>query len=175
MFDAPLHPKIVHLPVALAILMPLVSVGLLVAWWRDWLPERVWWVAVALQVVLFGASWFAMETGETDEEKVERVVAESAIELHEERAETFFWAAGGTLAVMVLPMVIPVGRRRRWLAVAAAAGTGVVFWLGVRVGDAGGALVYEHGAGEAHSQVSDGGNADASMNSDEHAESDDED
>ncbi len=175
MFDAPLHPKIVHIPIALAILMPLVSIGLLVAWWRNWLPERVWWVAVALQVVLVGASWFAMETGETDEEKVEHVVAESAIETHEQRAETFFWAAGGTLALMVLPMAIPGRRRRCWLAVIAVAGTAVVFGLGVRVGDAGGALVYEHGAGEAHYRVSDGGAHAALPNSDEHAEPDEED
>jgi uncharacterized membrane protein len=172
MFDAPLHPKIVHLPIALAVLMPLMSVGLLVAWWREWLPARTWWIAIALQGVLFGASWVAMETGETDEEKVEEVVEESAIHTHEERAEQFFWASGGVLALMVLPMVIPGRSRRRWLAVGAAAGTVVVFWLGARVGEAGGALVYEHGAGQVHSQSQEtgGGGGGASPEAEEDEE-----
>ena len=30
----PVHPMLVHLPIALAVLMPLVSAGLLIAWWR---------------------------------------------------------------------------------------------------------------------------------------------
>ena len=38
----PLHPKIVHLPIALAVLMPLITAGLLIAWWRDMLPRRTW-------------------------------------------------------------------------------------------------------------------------------------
>ena len=38
----PLHPKIVHLPIALAVLMPLITAGLLIAWWRDMLPRRAW-------------------------------------------------------------------------------------------------------------------------------------
>lgn len=158
MFDAPFHPKIVHIPIALSVLMPVVTVGLLVAWFKDWLPARTWWVAVALQTVLFAGSWLAMNTGEEDEEKVEEVVAESALEEHEERAETFFWASGAGVVLMWLPMVMPGARRRRWLAGVATAGTLVVFWLGARVGEAGGALVYEHGAGQAHtSQASPAG------------------
>lgn len=151
MFDAPLHPKIVHIPMALATLMPLISIGLLVAWWKDWLPDKTWWIAVALQAVMFGSGWVAMQTGEQDEEKVEQVLAsEEPIEVHEERAEVFFWASGGLLAVMVLPMVIPGASRKRWIAVAASAGTVAVFWLGYRVGQAGGDLVYKHGAADAH-------------------------
>lgn len=150
MFDAPLHPKIVHIPIALAVLMPLISIGLLVAWWKDWLPDRVWWIAVALQLVMFGSGWVAMETGEEDEEAVERVVAEQAIEEHEERAEQFFWGSGALAVLMVLPMVVPGRSRKKWLAVAASAGTVGVFWLGYRAGEAGGDLVYKHGAARAH-------------------------
>ena len=46
------HPKLVHLPIALGVLMPLVAGGLLVAWWRKWLPGRAWVVAIALQAAL---------------------------------------------------------------------------------------------------------------------------
>ena len=153
MFSAPLHPKIVHMPMALAILMPLIAIGLLVAWREDWLPGRAWWIAVLLQALLFGSAWVAMETGETDEEKVEQVLAsEEPIHEHEERADTFFWGAGGVLVVMLAAAFVPGRSRKQWLAVAASAGTLVVFWLGYRTGEAGGKLVYEHGAADAHIQ-----------------------
>ena len=157
MFDAPFHPKIVHVPIALSVLMPLVTVGLIVAWFEDWLPSRAWWIAVALQAVLFAGSWLAISTGEDDEEKVEEIVPESAIETHEERADQFFWATGGLMILMVLPMVVPGTRRKKFLAVASLAGTVVVFWLGARVGEAGGDLVYEHGAGQAHMEAAGAG------------------
>jgi uncharacterized membrane protein len=60
----PLHPKLVHLPIALAILMPMISGGLLLAWMKDLLPKRAWIVAVALQAVLVGSSVMAMRSGE---------------------------------------------------------------------------------------------------------------
>ncbi|MFT4976317.1 MAG: hypothetical protein ACI8S6_002213 [Myxococcota bacterium] len=50
------HPKIVHLPIALMVLMPLVSGGLLLAWIMEWLPRRAWWIAILLQVSLVGTT-----------------------------------------------------------------------------------------------------------------------
>lgn len=172
MFEVPFHPKIVHVPIALSMLMPLVTIGLVVAWFEDWLPPHTWWVAIGLQAILFAGSWFAMESGETDEEVVEEVVSEEAVHEHEERAEVFFWATGGVLALMIVPMAVPGARRKRWLAVVGTAGTVVVFWLGARVGEAGGELVYEEGAAGAHvEQVASGG----SNQTDERETDDDED
>jgi uncharacterized membrane protein len=144
----PLHPKLVHVPIALAILMPVVSAGLLLAWFRDLVPRRTWMVAVALQAILVVSSIFAMRTGEADEETVEAVVAESAIEAHEEAAEVFTWTAAGVLVLFVAGAVLPVGVARA-SASAATAATLVVLLLGYRVGEAGGSLVYEHGAASA--------------------------
>jgi uncharacterized membrane protein len=144
----PLHPKLVHLPIALAVLMPVVSAGLLLAWFRDLLPRRTWLVAVALQAILVASSVVAMRTGETDEEAVEAVVAESAIEAHEEAAEIFTWTAAGVLVLFAAGAVLPAGVARVAAATATAA-TLVVLFLGYRVGEAGGSLVYEHGAAAA--------------------------
>lgn len=33
------HPKIVHLPMALAVLIPLIAGGVAIAWWRGWLEH----------------------------------------------------------------------------------------------------------------------------------------
>lgn len=144
------HPKVVHIPMALGVLMPLVAGGLLLAWWRNWLPRRAWLVAIGLQTILLGSGVVALRTGEADEERVERVVAERFIEAHEEAAEVFVWASGGVLAVMLVAGAL--GSRRAGLPTAAAAtlGTLLVLGLGYRTGQAGGSLVYQHGAAQAY-------------------------
>ena len=69
------HPKVVHLPMALAILMPLITGGALFAWWRGWFDRRTWVAVVLLQAVLVGSGVAATKTGEREEDRVEQVVA----------------------------------------------------------------------------------------------------
>lgn len=96
----PLHPAIVHLPIALAMLVPLFAGLGLVVIQRGWLPVRVWAVVVLLQVLLVGSAFVALETGEDQEERVERFVAEDPIESHEDAAKRFLAVAGvGLVAV----------------------------------------------------------------------------
>lgn len=147
---SPLHPMLVHLPVALAVLLPLASVGLLLAWWRGTLPRRTWLIVVVLQALLVGGGIVAMRTGEADEERVEGVVGEAAIEAHEEAAEAFVWGGGAVLALAIAASLLRNDRRARIAAAATALGTLVVLGLGYRVGEAGGALVYRHGAASAY-------------------------
>jgi hypothetical protein len=142
------HPKVVHVPMALGVLMPLVAGVLLLAWWRDWLPRRAWLLALGLQAVLLGSGVAALRTGEAEEERVERVVAERFIEEHEEAAEVFVWASGAVLAVMALAAVLGDRRAALPLATTATIGTLLVLGLGYRTGQAGGSLVYEHGAAQ---------------------------
>jgi len=144
------HPKLVHVPMALGVLMPLVAGGLLLAWWRNWLPQRAWFLAVGLQAILFGSGVLALRSGEAEEHKVERVVAERFIEAHEEAAELFVWASGGVLAVMLLGAALGTRRPALPAAVVAALGTLLVLGLAYRTGQAGGSLVYEHGAAQAY-------------------------
>jgi hypothetical protein len=150
------HPKLVHVPMGLGVLMPLIAGGLFIAWWRGWLPRRGWLVAVLLQAILLLSGIMALRSGEAEEEQVEGVVAERFVEAHEEAAQTFVWTSGGVLAVMVLAAAL--GSRRAGLPVAAAAtlGTIVVLGLGYRTGEAGGRLVYQHGAAQAHVALSSG-------------------
>lgn len=144
------HPKVVHLPIALAVLMPAVAGGLLLAWWREWLPGRVWLVAVLLQLTLVVSGAIALSTGEAEEERVERVVAESYIKAHEHAAKRFVLAGGGVLGLMLLGAGLakrPVGRT---VAAVATLGTLGVLALGYQTGEAGGQLVYSHGAARAY-------------------------
>ena len=57
------HPKVVHLPMALAVLMPLIAGTGLFAIWRGWLDRRAWGGVVLLQSVLVGSGELAMNTG----------------------------------------------------------------------------------------------------------------
>ncbi|MCB9916458.1 MAG: hypothetical protein H6828_15125 [Planctomycetes bacterium] len=147
--STPLHPLIVHLPMALAALLPLLSAIVVLAWWRDALPRRAWALVVLLQALLFAGGLVAMNTGEADEERVEEVVPEAALEAHEEAAEVFTWSAGALLALGLLPLLLRREERARQLALVATAGSVMVLGLGYRVGSAGGELVYRHGAAAA--------------------------
>lgn len=144
--NLPLHPQLVHVPIALAVLMPLISGGLLLAWWRGWLPRRTWLAAVALQGILVGAGLLAIRSGEADEERVESIVAESVLEAHEEAASIFVAGAALVLVLAAAGAALRGERAARLVAGIATAGTLAVFGLGYRVGEAGGRLVYEHGA-----------------------------
>lgn len=144
------HPKVVHIPIALGMLMPLVAGGVLLAWWRQWLPARGWVIVVALQAILLGSGIVALQTGESEEERVERVVPEQAIEEHEEAAEVFVWASGAVLGAMLLGLATTKRRAGLPLAALGTLGTLVVLGLGYQTGQAGGELVYQHGAASAY-------------------------
>lgn len=147
------HPKLVHIPMALGVLMPLVTGALLLAWWRNWLPSRGWFLAVALQAILVGSGVLALRSGEAEEDRVERVVAERFIEAHEKAAQGFVAASGAVLAVMLLAAALRGRRSGLPIAGVAALGTCVVLGLGWRTGQAGGSLVYEQGAARAYTRA----------------------
>jgi hypothetical protein len=99
-----------------------------------------------------------MNTGEKEEERVEQVVAEEYIEAHEEAAEVFVWASAAVLLLMAVLLVLPQGWARQAASLGALLGTVIVFGLGYNAGEAGGRLVYEHGAAQVY--VANGGVAD---------------
>lgn len=149
MLPDPLHPAVVHLPVALALVTPLLAIAAALAVRLRFLPARSWLAVVLLQALLVGSAWLALETGEQDEELVEEVVAERHIETHEERAETFMWLAVVALALSGAGVLGrgPVGDAARAVAILALL---AVLVAGIRVGHSGGELVYRHGAAAAH-------------------------
>jgi hypothetical protein len=148
MIPNPLHPAIVHFPVVLAFLLPLFAAGALWAIRRGSRPLRAWAVPLAAAAALTLSAWAAVETGEAQEERVERVVADQPLDAHEDAAELFLTLSGVLLLVTGAGLVPgPVGRTARVLATAGAAALVVG---AVRVGHTGGELVYRYGAARAY-------------------------
>jgi uncharacterized membrane protein len=152
MNDVPLHPAIVHIPLGLAVVIPLVALVMVWAVYRGKLPSRAFALVLGLQAIVVGAGFVAMNTGEADEERVERVVPESAIEEHEEAGELFVWVSVVTL---VLAGLATFTRKRASTSLMLATATAGILaaGLGLRAGHEGGELVYVHGAASAHTQA----------------------
>lgn len=146
---APLHPAVVHLPMALVVLVPIFAVVALVVVQRGGRPLRAWGVAAAMFAALSLSAWASMETGEDQEDAVEAVVPDAALDTHEEAAEQFMWLSIGVLGVAGLGLLKGgVGTGARVLATVASLGLLVA---GYRVGHSGGELVYTYGAAGAYS------------------------
>jgi len=144
----PLHPAVVHLPLGLAAILPLVTLLGALAVRGGWLQPRSWAYVVGLHVLLAGSAFVAVETGESEEDRVEKVVAERLVDAHHDRAEVFLWISIGALVISGGGLLAgSAGGAARAATVVASA---VVLGSAILTGDAGGGLVYKHGAANAY-------------------------
>jgi hypothetical protein len=143
----PLHPAVVHVPLGLALIMPVLLAALVWAIVTGRLPVRAWLVGVLLQGVILGAAVVALGTGEQDEKRVEGRVGEAQVEAHERAARAFTFAAGGAFVAAALGLAL---RNRHRLFLAAGLGTVALslamLGFGIQAGHRGGLLV--HGRGD---------------------------
>jgi hypothetical protein len=140
--------RVVHFPLVLAVLLPLFSLGALIAIRRGATTRKAWALPLFLAGALAGSTWLAVETGEAEEDRVEAVVAEEVIHHHEEAGERFLVLSGILLLVAGVGLASgKIGAVARVVATVAAAGLVLV---AVQVGASGGDLVYEHGAASAY-------------------------
>lgn len=144
----PLHPAIVHFPIALSVLLPFFAVGAMWAIRRGSRPRMAWGVTTALFAALSLSSWVAVQTGEQQDERVEEVVAEAPLDTHEEAAEAFLLFSLGVLGVAAIGLLPGrVGTGARMLGTL---GSVALLGAGYRVGHSGGELVYQYGAASAY-------------------------
>jgi len=148
MSDLPIHPVIVHFPIVLAFLSPVV-IGLVIwATKKGFLNNKAWIFVVLLQVALVGSAFLASELGEMDEERVEKVVTETLIKNHEELAEMFTWGVSAVLLLSIVPLVYK--NRREAVLYAVFAGSVLALVPAALAGHSGGELVYKYGAATAY-------------------------
>lgn len=148
MFPEPLHPTVVHFPIVLGVVLPLLAAYAL---WRmhDGAPVRAWGPVVLVAVLTWASAYVASRLGQREEEQVEAVlVSEDPLHEHEEAAELFLLVSGIVAGIALLGLAPGmVGRSARLLAL-----VGAVLGLSVvaRTGYLGGDLTYRHGAASAY-------------------------
>jgi uncharacterized membrane protein len=148
MLPDPLHPAIVHFPLVLASLLPFFALGATWAIRRGARPRRAWSIPLALAAALAGSSWVAVESGEAQDERVERVVPERFLSAHEAAAETFL--AGSTALALIAASGLIGGVAGRAARAAAVVGSLALVVGAALVGHSGGQLVYRYGAASAY-------------------------
>ena len=143
------HPAIVHLPLGVSIVLPVL--GLLGLWLhfkrRDESAvfARFW---AGLMVCLIAASigaFLAHETGEAGEHAIGKSMPEGVIELHEKYSKIFSALLYAATAVGVLVFLLR-GRLRGYAVLAVTVLCSAALFAGILTGNAGGELVYKHKA-----------------------------
>ncbi len=158
MLPDPLHPAVVHFPIVLAVLLPIAALVVLLLIRRGGNPKTLWSVVVVGSAMLAGSAWLALQTGEGQEEKVESVVPDQALDTHEEAADRLLVLSFLVLGVGMVGLARGrVGAIARVVATAGAIG---VLPASYSVGHSGGELVWVHGAASAY--VSPGATVDRS-------------
>jgi hypothetical protein len=137
----------------LAFILPALSAGFAWAIWKRQLRPKAWLAIVLMLAVLLGAGLVALNTGHAEEERVEGTVPASAIATHEALAEQFLWITGITLAISAVVLLLRRPLPMRVLSAATVLGTFLIAGAALRVGHAGGELVYVHNAAAAYAST----------------------
>lgn len=148
----PLHPIIVHFPIALTFILPLMILAFAYMIKVNKMSNSAWLIIIGLQIATTVTGYVALETGETEEHQVEKVVDKKIIHAHEESAEIF---VGSTVLALVLSVAAFFLRKELQFMVqlGIALVSLVSCYLAYNTGHSGGGLVYEHGAASAYAQV----------------------
>jgi uncharacterized membrane protein len=110
-----------------------------------------WLIIIGLQLAIVITGYVALESGENEEDVVEKVVSKKLIHEHEEAAEIF---VGSAVISLVLSVAVFFIRKDIGFLIK----MGIVFtslvscFLAYRTGKFGGELVYKHGAASAYSE-----------------------
>jgi len=173
----PFHPGFVHLPIALSLILPFLTLVLIFFINKKWADPKVWLVVIGFHLLLTGSGYLSLETGETEEDKVEKVVQKKYIHEHEEAAEIFVGSSVIALCLSIVAFFIndKFKNKMRLLVFVISLLSGV---LSIRTGHLGGELVYKHGAASAYKatdelkQISDDESGIEEESSDEYSEDD---
>lgn len=147
--ELPIHPMLVHLPLGLSLILPLLILIFLILIKLGKMDSKLWSIIIGLQLLLTFSGYVTITTGENEEEIVKEVVSKKLIALHETKAEMFVGASVITLVLSVGSFFIDRKFQFKTHLTVLAASLFTVF-LAFRAGESGGRLVYEHGAASAY-------------------------
>jgi uncharacterized membrane protein len=147
--QVPIHPLIVHFPMVLTFILPVLIVIFAYMIKVNKMTPKGWLIIIGMQLAVVISGYVSLETGETEERRVEKVVSKKLIHEHEEAAEIF-------VGVSVVALVLSIGtfflRKELGFRVQmiVALITVLAGYLAYRTGILGGELVYKHGAAGAY-------------------------
>lgn len=145
----PLHPFLAHIPLTLALFMPIilwVSVYLIA---KEKVSTKAWWASVAVQVVIVASAYIALSSGEGEEDIVVQFVPKKIIGQHENMAEVF---SGLSVILLGVMMVINFVQEKvaKYFRIIAAVFSIIPLGVGLYAGRLGGQIAYAHGGAEAY-------------------------
>lgn len=147
---SPLHPALVHLPLGIAMIMPFLTGFVYYFIKKGKLPDNAWVITVFLQLFLVIGAFASLQSGERDEEFVEKVLSEELIEQHEDIGKIFMAISAITMIILAAGLMkstpIPL------LRIIGIAATLAVLGTGMYTGKLGGELVYAQGGARAFIQ-----------------------
>jgi uncharacterized membrane protein len=91
MFTPPFHPQLVHLPIALGLLAPLLALACL--WGLRRAPDRwrLWSLVIVFQLLTSVTAWVALTSGESDARRLEaKPELREALAEHRAAGERYF-------------------------------------------------------------------------------------
>jgi uncharacterized membrane protein len=149
--NVPFHPIIVHFPLALTFVLPILILIFALMIKKNKMSHQAWLVIIGLQVLTSVTGYIALESGEEAEEVAERVVNKNVIHEHEERAEVF---VGSTVIALVISVAAFFLRKEiQFLVKLTVCLVSLVScFFAYRTGESGGELVYRYGAASAYTQ-----------------------
>jgi uncharacterized membrane protein len=151
MTSLPLHPALVHLPIGVAVLLPMLGAAVTLGVVRGWLPRTSWFLVVLVTAVGLASGLSAKRSGEQEEDRVEKraekKIPHEAIHEHEEAAEALIIAFAVSLVAATGVLFLRNDRGYKLGFVIVSLGFCVVAAAAYRTGELGGELVYRHGAG----------------------------
>lgn len=151
--ESPLHPAVVHFPIVLTFILPFLILIFAFMMKIDKMSPQGWLVIIGLQMVVTSMGYLSLETGETEEHNVQKVVSEKLIHEHEEAAEIF---VGSTVLALALGIAVFFLKREFQFSIQIVIVliTIVSAYLAYRTGYLGGELAYRHGGASIYREMS---------------------
>ena len=149
MFDLPFHPIVVHFPIALGVLVPVMGMFLIWAMSSKRANAKSWGIMVFITALYLASAVGAVKTGELDEHNAEELIGRSLVHDHEEAGEKVPWAAGILFVSCLVTYAISRNKlswTHKLVTLLAIAGLYPLLYAG----ETGGKLVYEQGAARIH-------------------------
>jgi uncharacterized membrane protein len=147
--QVPLHPMLVHLPLALTFVLPFLIIIFAFLIKTQKMTPKGWLIIIGLQLTVVLTGYISLETGENEVQAVAKVLDKKLIDAHEEAAKIFI---GSAVLALVLSIGVYFISKEYALAVRmiVAIVTLISCFLAYRTGLLGGELVYKHGAANAY-------------------------